>query len=140
MCRLMGPPMVICVCVFGCMCARVAGHMHACTRVSLRAPLSWHVCLLQLPHFLSLAYLCREDYARGGYRMLSLCDTLGRRTGACVLRNALYLLPLGLVATWLGVTSPAFAYEATIASGVPLSSTLEPPSNPTSTCNKPPSM
>lgn len=72
---------------------------------------------MQLPHFLSLAYLCKEDYARGGYRMLSLVDATGRRTGACALRNALYLLPLGAAATWLGLATPAFAYEASIASG-----------------------
>lgn len=51
--------------------------------------------LLQLPHFLSLAWLCRGDYAKGGYRMLSLVDATGRRTAACCLRNSLYLMPAG---------------------------------------------
>eukprot|EP00884_Botryococcus_braunii_P009065 jgi/Botrbrau1/1815/Bobra.146_1s0013.1 len=81
-------------------------------------PLAAALYFWQLPHFLSLAYICREDYARGGYRMLTLTDITGRRTGACALRNALYLLPLGLAATWLGLTTPPFAYESTIASGV----------------------
>jgi hypothetical protein len=49
--------------------------------------------------------------------MLTLTDATGRRTGACALRNALYLLPLGLAATWLGLATPPFAYEATIATG-----------------------
>ena len=60
----------------------------------------------QLPHFLSLAWLCRADYARGGYAMLSVFDPSGRRTAACALRNALYLLPLGGVAACLGVAAP----------------------------------
>ena len=44
--------------------------------------------------------------------MLSLVDATGRRTAACALRNCLYLFPLGALATWLGVTSPYFAYES----------------------------
>jgi heme O synthase-like polyprenyltransferase len=50
--------------------------------------------------------------AAGGYRMLSLVDATGRRTAACALRNCLYLFPLGALATWVGVTSPYFAYES----------------------------
>jgi heme O synthase-like polyprenyltransferase len=72
----------------------------------------------QLPHFLSLAWLCRGDYARGGYRMLSVFDPTGRRTAACALRNALYLVPLGGAAACLGVAEPLFALEAAVVSGV----------------------
>ncbi|CAL8460686.1 g217 [Coccomyxa elongata] len=72
----------------------------------------------QLPHFLSLAWLCRADYARGGYKMLSLFDATGRRTAACALRNCLYLMPLGAAATYLCVTTPAFAYESAILTGI----------------------
>jgi len=35
----------------------------------------------QLPHFFAIAWLYREDYARGGYRMLSLVDPLGTAVG-----------------------------------------------------------
>ena len=66
----------------------------------------------QLPHFMALAWLCRADYAAGGYRMLSLVDPTGRRTAACALRNAAYLFPLGPLAAWVGVTTPYFAYES----------------------------
>lgn len=66
----------------------------------------------QMPHFMALAWLCRADYAAGGYRMLSLVDPTGRRTAACALRNSAYLFPLGALATWLGVTTPYFAYES----------------------------
>lgn len=72
----------------------------------------------QLPHFLSLAWLCRADYARGGYRMMSMFDATGRRTAACALRNCLYLMPVGVLAACLGVTTPAFGYEAAIISGI----------------------
>ncbi|GAB4818539.1 hypothetical protein N2152v2_005585 [Parachlorella kessleri] len=75
----------------------------------------------QMPHFMALAWMCRADYAAGGYRMLSLVDPRGKRTAACALRNCMYLFPLGILATWLGVTSPYFAYEsALITAGMTL--------------------
>nr|KJB37756.1 hypothetical protein B456_006G218900 [Gossypium raimondii] len=52
----------------------------------------------QIPHFMALAYLCRDDYAAGGYRMFSLADASGRRTAAVAFRNCLYLIPLGFIA------------------------------------------
>ena len=38
--------------------------------------------LWQIPHFLALAWLYREDYERGGFRMLPVVDPSGRVTGA----------------------------------------------------------
>ena len=48
----------------------------------------------QLPHFMSLAWMHREDYARGGFRMLPIMDATGRRVANVALRNSLALLPL----------------------------------------------
>ena len=75
------------------------------------------VAAVQLPHFLSLAWFSRADYARGGYSMMPLTDATGRRTAACCLRNSLYLLPAGLLAWHLGVASSYFATEAGIMAG-----------------------
>ncbi len=71
----------------------------------------------QMPHFMALAWMFREDYRRGGYRMLSCFDPGGRRTAACALRNCIYLMPVGALAAWLGVTSPPFAWESAIMTG-----------------------
>ncbi|XP_043695434.1 protoheme IX farnesyltransferase, mitochondrial [Telopea speciosissima] len=68
----------------------------------------------QLPHFMALAYLCRDDYAAGGFKMLSLGDASGQRTALVALRNSLYLLPLGFVAYDWGVTSGWFSLESTV--------------------------
>lgn len=73
--------------------------------------------LWQMPHFMALAWMCREDYARGGYSMLSKFDSTGRRTAACALRNCVYLLPVGMLAAALGLTTNAFAYEAAFITG-----------------------
>lgn len=71
----------------------------------------------QMPHFMALAWMCKADYGAGGYRMLSLVDPTGRRTAACALRNCVYLMPLGILAVCLGVTTDAFAFENAIISG-----------------------
>ncbi len=79
--------------------------------------LSATLYLWQMPHFMALAWMCREDYARGGYSMLSRFDPTGRRTAACALRNCMYLLPVGMLAAALGVTTNAFAYESAFITG-----------------------
>ena len=80
--------------------------------------------LWQMPHFMALAYMGKDDYFNGGYRMLShpMYDKTGRRVAAVALRNAVALLPLGVVASALGVTTSPFAYE-TLALGAPLVAT-----------------
>lgn len=72
----------------------------------------------QMPHFLSLAWMCKDDYARGGFRMLSTVDAGGRRTALAALRHCAYLLPLGFFASCFQVTSPTFAYEAAALAGL----------------------
>ncbi|CAK9140042.1 unnamed protein product [Ilex paraguariensis] len=68
----------------------------------------------QIPHFMALAYLCRQDYADGGFRMFSLADTSGQRTASVALRNCFYLLPLGYLAYDWGLTSGWFCLESTL--------------------------
>lgn len=68
----------------------------------------------QLPHFMALAYLCRDDYVAGGYKMLSLYDTSGQRIALVALRNCLYLVPLGYLAYQWGLTSRWFCLESSL--------------------------
>ncbi|PPR81575.1 hypothetical protein GOBAR_AA39137 [Gossypium barbadense] len=68
----------------------------------------------QIPHFMALAYLCRDDYAAGGYRMFSLADASGRRIAAVAFRNCLYLIPLGFIAYDWGVASGWFCVESSV--------------------------
>ncbi len=48
----------------------------------------------QIPHFLALAWMYREDYARGGLQMLSVEDTEGRMVGRQAVLYALCLVPI----------------------------------------------
>jgi protoheme IX farnesyltransferase len=66
----------------------------------------------QIPHFLALALLYQEDYARGGYRMLPLVDPGGQATCRMLALYSLALMPMGLVAAYTGLTGPVFGMAA----------------------------
>jgi protoheme IX farnesyltransferase len=66
--------------------------------------LFWILFLWQLPHFLALAWIYREDYRRGGFVMLSLEDPEGRATGLMAVLYAAALVPVSLLPTFVGVT------------------------------------
>jgi len=63
----------------------------------------------QIPHFFALAWMYRDDYARGGYKMLPGLDPTGRLTGQVAVITSLGLLPLGLAVTLRGLAGPIFA-------------------------------
>jgi len=71
----------------------------------------------QLPHFLALAWMYRDDYARGGFRMLPIHDQSGELTGRVVVLTSLLLIPLSLMATLAGISGMVFA---TVALGLGL--------------------
>ena len=51
----------------------------------------------QFPHFMAIAWLHREDYARAGQRMLTVVDPTGLRAGAQAVIAALVLIPVSLI-------------------------------------------
>ncbi|HEY4232755.1 MAG TPA: heme o synthase [Lacipirellulaceae bacterium] len=53
--------------------------------------------LWQFPHFMAIAWLYRDDYARGGQRMLTVVDPTGLRAAAQAVAAALVLVPVSLV-------------------------------------------
>lgn len=53
--------------------------------------------LWQFPHFMAIAWLYREDYARGGYKMLPVVDPSGRRAGVQAVLCAAALLPVSAI-------------------------------------------
>ena len=68
--------------------------------------------LWQLPHFLAIAWLYRDDYRAGGLQMLGGGDEGGRDTGRMVLLYATALLPISLLPTLLGVTGSMYFFGA----------------------------
>ncbi len=63
----------------------------------------------QIPHFLALAWLYRDDYARGGFKMLPMIDPTGRLTCTSIILYTMVLLPLGLMVTLSGISGWYFA-------------------------------
>ncbi len=72
----------------------------------------------QLPHFHSLAWLHRDDYARAGFRVLAVVDRNGRRTALESTFWAVALAALSLLAATVGLTSGVFATVAATFSAV----------------------
>jgi heme O synthase-like polyprenyltransferase len=65
--------------------------------------------LWQIPHFLALVWVCRDDYAKAGFRMLPLIDPAGHLTCLMIVLYSLALLPLGLAVTFAGLAGYLFA-------------------------------
>jgi protoheme IX farnesyltransferase len=66
------------------------------------------VFLWQFPHFLAIAWIYREDYARAGLRMLPEVDRAGALTGRQAAIYALALIPAGLLPATIGLAGPVF--------------------------------
>ena len=56
----------------------------------------------QIPHFMAIAWLYRDDYERGGFPMLSVVDKNGNRVARWSLINTCILLPISLLPIILG--------------------------------------
>jgi protoheme IX farnesyltransferase len=56
----------------------------------------------QMPHFYAIAWMYREDYARGGFPMLSVIDADGSLTGRQIAGWSVLLLPASLLPALLG--------------------------------------
>ena len=70
----------------------------------------------QFPHFDAIAWMYREDYARGGIRMLPVIDPDGKSTARRVVICSLLLVPVSLLPRYLGMTGSLYAFAA-IAAG-----------------------
>lgn len=70
--------------------------------------------LWQMPHFHSLAFNLRDDYIRGGYKMLSV--THPERLGMNALVHAAAIVPLGCAFAYTGVTGWSFAVTSLLPS------------------------
>jgi heme o synthase len=66
------------------------------------------VFLWQLPHFLAIAWMYREDYARAGFPMLPVIEPDGRSTGRQAVFYCAALLPVSLAPTLIGIASTAY--------------------------------
>jgi protoheme IX farnesyltransferase len=75
------------------------------------------VYLWQFPHFLAIAWIYRDDYARAGHKMLPTVDPRGAITGRQAAGYALTLIPAGLLPATIGVAG-SFYFAGALALGV----------------------
>ena len=61
------------------------------------------VFLWQVPHFLAIAWIYREEYARAGFRVLPVLDPHGVQTGKQMIRYTSVLMLASLMPCVLGV-------------------------------------
>lgn len=68
----------------------------------------------QVPHFMAIAWIYRDEYARAGFTMLPVIDPEGHRTARQALAFSLILLPVGAVPFFLGMAGPVYLCAAVV--------------------------
>ncbi len=63
----------------------------------------------QIPHFLALAWIYKDDYVKGGFKMLPSTDPTGELTARVCVISSLCLIPLCLFMTVASITGTFFA-------------------------------
>jgi protoheme IX farnesyltransferase len=66
----------------------------------------------QLPHFLSIAWLYREEYAKAGFVMLPVRDPQGVRTGRQAISHTLGLIPVSICPALFGMSGVIYFFGA----------------------------
>jgi len=74
------------------------------------------VFLWQIPHFMAIAWMYRDDYRSAGFPMLPVIEPEGRRTGSHALWFAVALLPVSLAPTFVGLSGWTYFAIALILS------------------------
>lgn len=86
-----------------------------------RGQLEWGTLILfailfvwQFPHFFSIAWLYREDYAAGGIKMLPVVEEDGRSTARRILAYSIILIPLSVLPGVFGMAGKIYMVGAVV--------------------------
>ena len=94
----------------------VIGYAAATGTLAVEAWVMFAILFLwQLPHFLAIAWLYKDDYARAGLPMLPVVDPDGSATSRQILLGCMALLPLGLLPTAVGMSGRLYFAGALLA-------------------------
>lgn len=72
------------------------------------------VFLWQIPHFMALAWMYRDDYGAAGFPMLPVVDPSGQRAGHQALLYAAALLPVSIGPSAMGLAGWAYFWIALV--------------------------
>lgn len=86
---------------------------------AVRGQLEWGTVVLfailfvwQFPHFFSIAWLYREDYAKGGIKMLPVVEEDGRSTARRILAYSVALIPISVLPSFMGMAGRIYLVGA----------------------------
>lgn len=86
---------------------------------AIRGRLEWETLVLfailfvwQFPHFFSIAWLYRDDYASGGVKMLPVVEEDGRSTARRILAYSVILIPVSVVPSLMGMAGKIYLVGA----------------------------
>jgi protoheme IX farnesyltransferase len=72
------------------------------------------VFLWQIPHFMAISWMYRDDYRNAGFPMLPVIEPDGRRAGRQAVLYAAALVPCSLVPALVGIAGPIYFGIASI--------------------------
>jgi heme o synthase len=72
------------------------------------------VFLWQIPHFMAIAWLYRDDYGKAGFPLLPVIEPDGRRTGRQAVAYAAALVPASLIPVFVGLSGLVYAAVALV--------------------------
>jgi protoheme IX farnesyltransferase len=94
----------------------VIGYTAASGSIDLTITVMFAIMFLwQIPHFLAIAWMYRDDYGKASIPVLPVLDPTGASTFRQMLIGCMALLPLGLMPTVLGMASIVYFIGALIA-------------------------
>ncbi|MEZ5293143.1 MAG: heme o synthase [Vicinamibacterales bacterium] len=74
----------------------------------------------QMPHFLAIAWLHRDDYAQAGMPLLPVVEPSGRSTGRQAVLYAAATIPVSLLPTLVGLAGPRYLVTALVLGAIVL--------------------
>lgn len=83
------------------------------------------VFMWQMPHFLAIAWMYRDEYARAGIQLLPVIQPDGRSTGRQAVLYTAGLIPITLMPTLMGLASPYYLAGAIVLGAILMVFSLE---------------
>jgi protoheme IX farnesyltransferase len=72
----------------------------------------------QMPHFFAIAWMCRRDYERAGFRMLSGDDETGVRSASQAVLFCMLLLLIAGIPAFIGIAGPIYLLAELVLGGL----------------------
>ncbi len=83
------------------------------------------VFMWQMPHFLAIAWMYRDEYARAGMPLLPVIEPDGRSTGRQAVLYTAALVPLSMMPTGVGLATPLYLVGAIVLGSILMVMSLE---------------